>query len=167
MIACHIAVVLVAVLAASPAAAQKSVTVQVQEAEKLLSSGDAGGAIAALQKIVATSPSLYEARLPLGRALDLEGRHADARVHLEQALRLASDDEQRTTALQALGRSYAFESKPDEAARYYRRAFDADVQADNRGAAAGRANALGRIYLESGNVQKAEEWYKTGYETAR
>jgi tetratricopeptide (TPR) repeat protein len=167
MVASRMAVVLVAVLAASPAGAQKPVAGQLQDAEKLLSSGDIGGAVAALQKIVATSPSLYEARLPLGRALDLEGRHADARVHLEQALRLASDDEQRTDALLALGISYAFESKPDEAARYYRRAFDADVQADDRGAAAGRANALGRIYLESGNVQKAEEWYKTGYEMAR
>jgi tetratricopeptide (TPR) repeat protein len=167
MVVSRIAAVLVAALAASPASAQKPVAGQLQDAEKLLSSGDTGGAVAALQKIVATSPSLYEARLPLGRALDLEGRHADARVHLEQALRLASDDEQRTDALLALGISYAFESKPDEAARYYRRAFDADVQADNRAAAAGRANALGRIYLESGNVQKAEEWYKTGYETAR
>ena len=72
-----------------------------------------------------------------------------------------------TNALTALGISYAFESKPDEAARYYQRAFDAEVQADDRGAAAGRANALGRIYLESGNLQKAEEWYTTGYEMAQ
>ena len=34
-------------------------------------------------------------------------------------------------------------------------------------AAAGRANALGRIYLESGNLQKAEQWYTTGFETSR
>jgi tetratricopeptide (TPR) repeat protein len=168
MVASRILVVLVAVLLALPAAAQKPVAAQqLQDAEKLLSSGDVAGAVAALEKIVAASPSLFEARLSLGRALDLDGRHADARVHLEQALRLGSDDEQRTDALQALGISYAFESKPDEAARYYQRAFDADVQADERGAAAGRANALGRIYLESGNIGKAEEWYRTGYEMAK
>jgi tetratricopeptide (TPR) repeat protein len=154
-------------MAVPAAAAQKTVAAQLQDADKLLSSGDIEGAAAALRKIVAASPSLFEARLPLGRALDLEGRHADARVHLEQALRLASDDEQRTDALVALGISYAFESKADEAARYFQRAFDADIKADERGAAAGRANALGRIYLESGNVQKAEEWYKTGYESAK
>jgi tetratricopeptide (TPR) repeat protein len=168
MVASRVALVLVAVLAiGAPVAAQKNVAVQLQDADKLLSSGDVAGAVAALQKIVAASPSLFEARLPLGRALDLEGRHADARVHLEQALRLASDDEQRTDALIALGISYAFESKPDEAARYYQRAFDAAMQADDRAAAAGRANALGRIYLESGNVRKAEEWYRTGFETAK
>jgi tetratricopeptide (TPR) repeat protein len=168
MVVFRIAVVLVAVVVmAMTAVAQKTVSAELQDAEKLLSSGDVAGAAAALQKIVAASPSVFEARLPLGRALDLQGRHADARVQLEQALRLASDNEQRTDALLALGISYAFESKPDEAARYYQRVFDADVQADDRGAAAGRANALGRIYLESGNVQKAEEWYKTGYEMAK
>ena len=171
---CRLAGVLVAVIAIvppafaqKPAVAQKNVAVQLQDVDKLLSSGDVAGAAAALQKIVAASPSLFEARLPLGRVLDLEGRHADARMQLEQALRLASDDEQRSEALVALGISYAFESKADEAARYFQRAFDADIKADERGAAAGRANALGRIYLESGNVQKAEEWYKTGYETAK
>jgi tetratricopeptide (TPR) repeat protein len=154
------------ILAAPAAAAQSSASAQVQEADRLLSSGDIAGATAALRKIIASAPSSFDARLLLGRALDLDGKHAEARVQLEQAIRLAPDD-QRTTALTAMGVSYAFESKPDEAARYYQRAFDADVQADDRGSAAGRANALGRIYLESGNAQKAEEWYRTGYEVAK
>jgi tetratricopeptide (TPR) repeat protein len=63
--------------------------------------------------------------------------------------------------------SYAFQAKPDEAARYYQRAFDAEVQADDPGAAAGLANALARVYLESGNLQKAEQWYTTGFEMAK
>jgi tetratricopeptide (TPR) repeat protein len=160
-------VAVAALVCATPSLAQQPPpAAQVQEAENRLSSGDVEGAVAALQKIVATSPAAFEARLLLGRALDLEGRHADARVHLEQALKLASDA-QRTDALTALGISYAFESKPDDAARYYQRAFDSDVQTDNRTAAAGRANALGRIYLESGNLDKAAQWYKTGYEMAR
>jgi tetratricopeptide (TPR) repeat protein len=167
MVPARIVMVIVAVLIALPAAAQKPVAPQLQDAEKLLSSGDVAGAVAALQKVVEASPSLFEARLLLGRALDLEGRHSDARVHLEEALRLASHDYQRNEVLQTLGISYAFESKADEAARYYQRAFDAAVQADDRNAAAGRANALGRIYLESGNVRKAEEWYRTGYEMAK
>src|SRR5262245_21448373 len=105
MVASRVAVVFVAVVAvvavvalmvmATPALAQKNVAVQLQDADKLLSSGDVEGAVAALQKIVAASPSVFEARLSLGRALDLAGRHAGARVHLEEALRLASDDEQR------------------------------------------------------------------------
>ena len=157
----------VLVLAVPPALAQSSgVKAPIEQAEKLMSSGDVAGSVAVLQPLVASSPASFEARLALGRALDLQGRHDAARVHLEEALKLAGDA-QRTTALTALGVSYAFEARADEAARYYQRAFDADVQADDRAAAAGRANALGRIYLESGNLQKAEQWYTTGYEMAK
>jgi tetratricopeptide (TPR) repeat protein len=157
----------VLVFGASAALAQPAaVKAPLEQAEKLLSSGDVDGAVAALQPLVAASPSSFEARLALGRLLDLQGRHDAARVQLEEALKLATEG-QRTAALTALGVSYAFEAKADEAARYYQRAFDADVQADDRAAAAGRANALGRIYLESGNLQKAEQWYTTGYEMAK
>jgi tetratricopeptide (TPR) repeat protein len=160
---------LAAVLAgmcAAPALAQPDVLAQVQAAEKQIASGDLDGATVALEKVVASAPKSFDARLILGRALDLQGRHDQARRHLEEAVKLARDD-QRNTALTSLGISYAFQSKPDEAARYYQRAFDAQIQSDNRGGAAGLANALGRIYLESGNVQKAEQWYMTGYETAK
>jgi tetratricopeptide (TPR) repeat protein len=161
------AVVIVSLLVASPARAQQGgATGQLAEAEKLLASGDVRGAISSLERIVGASPKSFDAHLTLGQALDLDGRHADARRHLEDALKLATD-EQRNEALTALGISYAFEAKADEAARYFQRAFDADVQRNDRGAAAGRANALGRIYLESGNLQKAEEWYTTGYEMSR
>ena len=154
-------------LSASPALARQAGTSgALSEAEKLLTSGDVKGAISSLDRLVRASPRSYEGRLALGRALDLDGRHADARRHLEEALKLAPEDE-RTDALTTLGVSYAFEARADEAARYYQRAFDADIQRNDRAAAAGRANALGRIYLESGNLQKAEQWYTTGFETSR
>jgi tetratricopeptide (TPR) repeat protein len=149
----------------SAAVARQGPPAEVAAAEKQLAAGDVTGAIAALEAIVAASPKSVDARLALGRALDLEGRHEAARTHLEEAVALATTD--RNAALTALGVSYAFESKPDEAARYYQRAFDAQVQADDRAAAAGLANALGRVYLESGNLQKADQWYTTGYEMAR
>ncbi len=163
----HYLFAVAAILASAPVAlAQTDPTAQVRQAEKLIESGDVAGAVTALAKLVAASPKSFDARLALGRALDLEGRHAVARTHLEEAVKLATD-EQRNSALTALGVSYAFESKPDEAARYYQRAFDAEIKANDSGGAAGLANALGRVYLESGNLQKAEQWYTTGYETAK
>jgi tetratricopeptide (TPR) repeat protein len=160
-------VLIVAMLSGAAAAfAQPDVLSQVQHAEKMIAAGDLAGAIAALDKTVAAAPASFDARLVLGRALDLEGKHDAARRHFEEAVRVA-DDEERNTALTSLGVSYAFESKPDEAARYYQRAFDAQLQADDRGGAAGLANALGRIYLESGNLQRAEQWYTSGYEISK
>jgi tetratricopeptide (TPR) repeat protein len=163
-----VALLVAGLLSAHPALAlQAGTSGSLAEAEKLLASGDVKGAITSLDRLVRASPRSYWARLALGRALDLDGRHGDARRHLEEALKLAPDDDERADALTTLGVSYAFEAKADEAARYYQRAFDADIQRNDRAAAAGRANALGRIYLESGNLQKAEQWYTTGFETSR
>ena len=135
-------------------------------AQKMIQSGDVAGAVTFLEKVVAGAPQSPEAHLALGRALDLDGRHKAARPHLEQAISL-STDATRNQALAAMGVSWAFEGKADEAARYYQRVFDAQVQANDRGGAAGSANALGRIFLESGNLEKAEQWYRTGHETAK
>jgi tetratricopeptide (TPR) repeat protein len=153
-------------VAVVPAAAQEDPAAEVKAAEKLIQDGDLAGAIQSLERTVAAAPRSFAARIALGRALDLDGRHAAARRHLEEAVARAPDDA-RNAALSALGISYAFESKPDEAARYYQRVFDAHVQANDRSSAAAAANALGRIYLESGNMPKAEQWYRTGYETAK
>ena len=135
-------------------------------AQKILGSGKIDEAVAALRKVVAAEPQSSDAHLALGRALDLQGNHSEARKHLEQAVSL-STEQTRAEALTALAISWAFESKPDEAARYYQRVFDAQMQAENRPGAAGSANALGRIFLESGNLDKAEQWYRTGYETSK
>src|SRR5690349_2326613 len=128
-------------IALAPPVQDTDITAQVREAEKLAASGNLDGAAASLQRIVGTAPRSFEAQLAFGRVLDLQGRHPMARKHLEEAVRLAKDD-QRNAALTTLGISYAFESKPDESARYYQRAFDAEIQADDRGGAAGLANAL-------------------------
>ena len=151
---------------AVPAAAQTDPAPAIKDARALIDAGDVPAAITALERVVAGAPQSFEARVALGEALDLDGRYAAARRHLEHAVKIAPED-RRNQALATLGISYAFEAKPDEAARYYQRAYDAYVQADNRGAASTTANALARIYLESGNVRKAEEWYRTGRETAR
>src|SRR5687767_3596406 len=96
-------------LVGAPVWSQQNAPGQVEQALKTLASGDIDGGIAALERIIAASPASFEARLGLGRALDLQGRHAAARIHLEEALKIAPADE-RNTALTALGISYAFEA---------------------------------------------------------
>ena len=62
--------------------------------------------------------------------------------------------------------SYAFEANAVEAAKYYQRAFDRHVQAGALDSAGGTANAIGRVYLETGDLANAEKWYRTGYDSA-
>jgi len=63
--------------------------------------------------------------------------------------------------------SYAFERKAAEAEKYERQAFDAVIAAKDFNTAAAVANEMGRIALESDDVDRAVRWYGTGNETAR
>ena len=62
--------------------------------------------------------------------------------------------------------SYAFEGNSAEAEKYEKQVFDALLAKPDFEAAAGVANELARIKLESGDIDGAANWYKTGYDTA-
>ena len=135
------------------------------QARKLQIDGQRSAALALYRKILSRDPRNADAHLGMGESLDLEGQFAQAREHLQKALELVPDED-RNAALSALGISYAFEGNAAEAAKYYQRAFDRQVQAGVLDSAGGIANAIGRVYLETGDLANAETWYRTGYDSA-
>ena len=98
-------------------------------------------------------------------ALDLKGDYAAAREHLKRAIEVAPAD-QKDRALRMMAFSYAFESNSAEAEKYEKQVFDALMAKSDFEAAAGVANELARIDLESGDIDGAAKWYKLGYDTA-
>lgn len=137
----------------------------VKHGQELNAAGKQDGALAQYAQALQLSPNLYEAHLESGIALDLKGEYQEARQHLGRALELAPL-ERKAQALRALAFSYAFESNAVEAAKYEQQVFDARMGKQDFSGAAEIANELARIELESGNVDDAFQWYKTGYETA-
>lgn len=137
----------------------------VQQGRRLSQEGRQDAALALFEKALTLKPDLFDAHLAAGIALDLEGEYAKARTHLTRAIELAPPEAKRT-ALNAMAVSYAFEGNAAEAATFYQQMFDADVAAGQPAAAAGAANALGRVYLETGDTDNARQWYQTGYEMA-
>jgi tetratricopeptide (TPR) repeat protein len=93
------------------------------------------------------------------------GRYEEARQHLTRAIALAPADA-KVNALDAMAVSFAFEGKADQGAPFYQQAFDLE-SAERPASAAEQANALGRLYLETGNTKNAARWYQTGYEMSR
>ena len=98
--------------------------------------------------------------------LDLKLQFAGARTHLTKALELAPD-EAKAQVMNALAVSYAFEGNAKEAASFYQKIFDKQMAESNLAPRPATANALGRVYLETGDVANARRWYQTGYESAR
>jgi tetratricopeptide (TPR) repeat protein len=158
-----VAISVALLLSAQPAADPLTL---VKEGQKLMQAGKIDAAEPLFRKAIAIDGKLYDGHYALGRLLDLKGSYAEAREHFGHALTTATEEQKLQVWLQT-GVSWAFEGKPDEAAAWLQRRFDAEMTAKTLDAAAGTANALARIYLESGQPEKAEQWYRTGYETAR
>ena len=157
---------LMSLFVCSHAYGQSAAEALVKEGQTLLQHGDVDTAVQRFKAAADANPRLYPAHLELGRALDLQGRYAPARAELQRAIELAPENA-RNDALAAMAISFAFEAKADEAARFYQRVYDAQMQAGDPASAAATANALGRVFLESGRLDKAEQWYRTGYETSK
>ena len=138
----------------------------VQQARRLNGEGKHDEAIALYREALMRSPDLYDAHYGLGIALDLKGTYREARQSFVKAIQLAPD-ESKEQALGAMAVSYAFSGDVREASSFYRQVFDRQMGAENFGAASETANALGRVYLETGDLGNAVKWYQTGYETGR
>jgi tetratricopeptide (TPR) repeat protein len=137
----------------------------VKQGQKLNSEGKQDEALKLYNQALQMSPNSYEAHLESGVALDLKGDYAAAREHLKKAIEVAPAD-QKNRALRVMAISYAFESNSAEAEKYEKPVFDALMAKSDFEAAAGVANELARIKLESGDIDGAANWYKIGYDTA-
>jgi tetratricopeptide (TPR) repeat protein len=151
-------------LAQAAPAAQEQARELVKQGRKLNDEGKQDQAFTLYQQALQKSPELFEAHLAAGQALDLQGKYDDARRELARAIQLAPA-ELKIRALKAMAISYAFERNPAEAAKYEQQAFDSQMGSQNFFAAGETANELARIYLESGDLDNAQKWYHTGYET--
>jgi tetratricopeptide (TPR) repeat protein len=137
----------------------------VQQGRRLSTDGRQLEALKLYDEALKVSPDLFEAHLAAGIALDLLGRYPEAREHLTHAIKLAPP-EAKVNALDAMAVSFAFEGKADQGAPFYQQAFDLE-SAERPASAAEQANALGRLYLETGDTKNAARWYQTGYEMSR
>jgi tetratricopeptide (TPR) repeat protein len=137
----------------------------VKQGQKLNNEGKQDEALKLYKQALEKSPNSYAAHLESGVALDLKGDYAAAREHLKKAIDVAPAD-QKNRALRVMAVSYAFEGKAAEAEKYEKPVFDALMAKPDFEAAAGVANELARIKLESGDIEGAANWYKIGYDTA-
>jgi tetratricopeptide (TPR) repeat protein len=137
----------------------------VQQGEKLSRDGKQDEALALYKQALEKSPDLYEGHLASGIALDLKGDYAAAREHFTKAIDVAPPDS-KAQALRSMAISYAFQNDGASAERFETEVYNARLLKDDFIGAAETCNELARILLESGDLDGAYKWYKTGYDTA-
>jgi tetratricopeptide (TPR) repeat protein len=138
----------------------------VQQGRRLNAAGRQAEALELYERALKINPDQFEAHLASGIALDLLARYSEARTHLARAIQLAPEDSKRP-ALLAMAVSWVFQRRTADAAKTYEQVIDRDTAAGHHADAAEAANALGRLYLETGDPASAKRWYQTGYEQAR
>jgi tetratricopeptide (TPR) repeat protein len=136
----------------------------VKQGKALADDGKEDEAMVLFQRALQLDSDNYQAQLFTGIGLDLQGNYQDARQHLAMAIKLASE-QQTVQSLRVMAVSYAYERNTDKASDYERRAFDMQYNWKHYADAAGTADELARIYLESGDYDNAFQWYQTGHLT--
>lgn len=149
-------------LAAGAAAAQVAAPVP---AEDLMAAGKFEAALGAYRESIAKSPKYVAGYLGAGAASDLMGNYEEAHKYFQSAIRAAAAPADNVLAQRAMAISYAFVSDCKNAEKYSRRAFDYYLSIGDRANAGEAANEAGRICLESGDINRAIDWYERGHNT--
>ena len=157
---------IVAIVMMPAVSAQEDPAAIVKEGQKLESGGKRAEALEKYQAALKLNPKQFDAHIGIGRVMVVDGKVAEGRKHIQQALEMAPENG-INPSLSSLAVAWMFDGNVGEAAKAYQKVFDRQTQAGARDAAAGTANALGRAYLESGDPANAEKWYRQGYETAQ
>ena len=161
LLACAIAVP----VAAQQPASQGSSNL-IEEGQQKLRQGQPAEALAIYKKVLAETPDSYQANNQAGVALDLLGQYEEARSHFTKAIAAAPDPEAKSRAMRNMAMSYAFARDCGGAAKYQGPVVDDAMREGKLTDAASIANELARACLESGDVDRASEWYKKGYDAA-
>jgi tetratricopeptide (TPR) repeat protein len=137
----------------------------INQAHRLDLAGKPDAAITLYREALEQDADSFDAHYGIARVLDLTGHYEDARRHFGRAIELAPEGV-KDQALRMMGVSYAFTGDVSEASRYFRQVFERQTASGNFVSAAEVANELGRVYLESGDLDSASRWYRMGYVTA-
>jgi Flp pilus assembly protein TadD len=153
-------------LAQAPAQAPQSTTANpLAPGQKLISDGKFDDAIGFYKNALQSNPNSWEAYMGIGAALDLKGDYAQAQQNLQKAIDVAKGDS-KVRPLRSMAVSYAFAGNANQASKYEEQAYQMQMAKNDFDGAAGTADELARIYLESGDLQNAQKWYGTGNQTA-
>jgi tetratricopeptide (TPR) repeat protein len=146
---------------AGPAAA----TNPLAPGQKLISEGKLAEAVGFYKDALQANPTLWDAYLGMGAALDLKGDYSAAREDIQKGIDAAPANG-KVRALRAMAVSYAFSGDATHAGKYEEQAYQLQFAANDFSGAAGTADEAARIYLENGDLDNAQLWYAKGHSIA-
>jgi tetratricopeptide (TPR) repeat protein len=120
--------------------------------------------LASAREQIEKSPKLMQPYKLAGMILDLMGRYPEARANFSRLIDMSKFGEPKAAALRTMALSYAFAGDCKGAEVQEGRAFTMLSGETLVYEAAETATELGRICLESGDIDTAYKWYRKGYD---
>jgi len=136
----------------------------VRRAQELVRSGSLEDALAVYQAELKTTPASVAADNGAGVVLDLLGRTKEAKAHFNRAIENADSPVAKANAWRALAMSYAFDNDCTNAAKFDEMVADYWASVHDSFRQGEAYTEAGRICLETGAFDKAEELYRKGEE---
>jgi tetratricopeptide (TPR) repeat protein len=137
----------------------------VKKAQEFIREGKPDAALDIYRKTLQTASHSLPAMIGAGSVLDLMGKGGDARQHFVDAIREADTPEGKARAQRAMAISYAFEGNCGKALEYEQQVFEFYRTKKDYFQQGEIADEGARICLDSGDVDTAYKWYKTGHDT--
>jgi len=137
-----------------------------QQARRLMGQGKFDEALDMANKAMQADPKSFDAHMAVGTILDLQGKYAEARKHIQAALDNATDERQKASAQRSMAVSYFFERNAKGAEQAEKPLVDSYLAKKDYASAADVSNELGRLLLESEDYKGAAKYYQIGYDAS-
>ena len=152
------------VLAQTPGSQQEQPEF-IKQGQQLMREGKLDAALALYRQTLQTSQDSLPANMAAGSVLDLMGQGEEARQYLGKAIQVADTPEHKAMAQRAMAMSYAFEGNCKKTIQHEQAAFNYYGSVKDFFRQGETADEAARVCIDSGDLDSAYEWYKTGHET--
>lgn len=136
----------------------------IRQGQQLLREGRLQDALALYQQTIQTSPNPFPADIAAGNVLDLMGKGKEGRRYFQKAIEAGSTPLQKAMALRSMAMSYAFEANCKKTIQYERQVYDYYASVKNFYQQGEIADEAARICIDSGDLNTAYRWYRTGHD---
>jgi len=154
-----------ATLSAQAPGSQQEQPEFIKQGQQLMREGKLDAALALYRQILQLSPDSLPANIAAGSVLDLMGKGEEARQYLAKAIQVADTPEHKAMAQRAMAMSYAFEGNCTKTIQHEQAVFNYYGSVKDFFQQGETADEAARVCLDSGDLETAHDWYKTGYET--
>ena len=136
----------------------------IKRGQQLMREGKLDAALALYRQTLQTSQDSLPANMAAGSVLDLMGQGEEARQYFGKAIQVADTPEHKAMAQRAMAMSYAFEGNCKKTIQHEQAAFNYYGSVKDFFRQGEIADEAARVCIDSGDLDSAYDWYKTGHE---